>query len=153
DGGRLPRDDWQLDAAPQLAQLDATVTAVAADADAKQERRVQYEFTGPDGTKRRGSSWSRRGPFAVGDRVTVEALPSDVGVSRVRGLHATLAALWLHDWAGLWLLPALFCTGLWLARVQRTWVVLRHGRAAPAQLLERRQLLPALLRVRYAFAT
>jgi hypothetical protein len=158
DGFRLPFADWRLDAAPARAGAPGRVVAVHEPEPGLASPRdlvaAQYAFRDAAGRERDGRCWMPRGAVAAGDPCAVEWLPDDPDVHRLRGGSRSRAALWLPALAGLWLLPAVLVTGLWAARAFRTWVLLRHGRAAPAtlQALRRARGAGSRLCVRYAFA-
>ena len=156
DDFRMPRRDWQLDAAHKLVNIMGEVGPYAEPLHAADRvHRFHYGFTREGGQPQMGTAWVRwpmlPGP---GDSVTVEYLPSDPTVHRVRGSKSTLAALILPGLAGGVLLPGLFLAGWWLVRSYQTYYVLRHGRATTARLTGPRQLISKLgqLQVHYAFA-
>lgn len=151
DGFRLPRFDWRLDAAPATHRTMAELTRPPPPGGG----RCAYTFVA-DGTEHAGSSWAPAPVAALlqeGNRCTVEFLGGDPQVNRLVGTHRARAAIWLPQFAGWALLPAVLAVAVWLARVQRTWVILRHGQAAPARLLERSavRVPPGHWRVRYGF--
>ena len=139
DGFRLPRADWRLDAAPALAKATADVLAVGGAAPGELAR-VLYQFTPPGGTVVEDRGWLPAGLTAAGRRHAVEFAVGEPAASRLVGGHRALATTWLPDFAGRLLLPALFLVLLWLTRVFRTWVLLRHGTAGPARVVGLRPL-------------
>ena len=155
DDFRLPRRDWQLDAATELALATGEVRSVEPeDPGDDGYRRVGYAFAIDGGQQQLGSSWIRRGRPGIGQSVSIGYLPDEPRIHRLRGGHSTLAAFLLPGLAGSLLLPALLATALWLARSYRTYATLRHGRAAMARLIEQPTpvVLPGQVRVRYAFS-
>ena len=160
DGFRSPRDDWRLDAAAPRELALGTITAVddrGTGGHAANRARYSYSFTDAQGHAHTSAAWLAPNGKGPGDHHGVEYLPDEPDTNRLVDGTATRIAAWLPWYAGSVLLPALLATGLWLARSYRTFVIVRHGRAADATLLELR--LPAgrgrygrrHCRVRYRF--
>ena len=156
DDFRMPRRDWQLDAAHERVETMGEVGPYAEPLQAEDRiHRFQYGFTPEGGQPQVGTAWVRwPTPPGPGFSVTVEYLPDDPTIHRVRGSKSTLAALILPGLAGGVLLPGLFLAGWWLVRSYQTYCVLRHGRATPARLTGPRQLASKLgqLQVQYVFS-
>lgn len=156
DNFRMPRRDWHLDAAQGLLQATGEVGPYAEPLHAEDRfHRFHYGFTPEGGQPQLGTAWvTWPMPPGPGYSVTVEYLPSDPTMHRVRGSTSTLAAQILPGLAGGILLPGLFLVGWWLVRSYQTYCVLRQGRAAPARLTGPRQLITKLgqLQVHYAFS-
>jgi len=142
DGFRSPRDDWRLDAAAPRGAALGTITAVDQDrSKGRPARYARYAFSFADaaGQQHAGVAWMVQHGKRPGDHHGVEYLPDDPEVNRLVDGKTAYAALWLPWFSGYVLLPTLAALGLWLARSYRTWVVVRHGHAADATLLDLRR--------------
>jgi hypothetical protein len=156
DDFRLPRADWLLDTATRLDAAPGVVVDVRIERDGHLNVTgydYTYAFTAPDGIRRQDHCWSKAQQLAIGAQVQVEFADGAPQLSRIAGMHRARSATWWPVWATA-ALAAMCGIGLWLARAYRTWVIARHGRAAPVRLVA---LRPARrrgrsLHVRYAFA-
>ncbi len=141
-----PRADWQLDACehPLLAtaRIEAIERIFDADGVPIDTVRARYSFE-VDGVRRDGSSWLPRGELRAGDERSVEMLPENRDVHRLRGGTRAYVARWLPSYAGAVLLPLMFAFGVWLAHAYRVLSTIRNGDAADAFVLELRVPEPA----------
>jgi len=155
DDWRWPRDDWRLDVATvAIARgelIDATVL---------RDRRknvlgteLTFAFTPAGDRRHQDRCWSEHDEHVLGTPVDVEYLAEDPTVCRVQGTVRARAAMWWPYWSTA-ALSALLAIGLWLARAYQTFVVLRHGTAAPVRLVTLRRgrgRAKRRLSVQYAF--
>ena len=147
DDFRSPRDDWSLDACEARGTTVASITDVRREQDRDglptSWALCTFRYEDAQGTPHTASSWLRADLLRAGDHRGVEYLPAEPQVARlVTGVVARTSS-WL-PWVTSWiLLPLLFATGLWLSHVHRTGVVLRHGVATAARIVEVRCPEPA----------
>jgi len=156
DDFSLPRIDWVLDTATRLAAAPGVIVDVQAEHDGHLNVTgydYTYAFTAPDGIRRQDHCWSKAQQLAIGAQVQIEFADGQPQLSRIAGMHRARSAEWWSMWATA-ALAALSGIGVWLARAYQTWVLARHGRAAPARLVSLRPVRRRgrSLRVRYAFA-
>jgi len=159
DGFRLPTTDAALDRDAFVSDREVRVESIERSGfrvNSTHVHRVQYTFTGADGTRVSGHSYQWPGPRELreGGTAAVELLPGDESVHRLRGTVHAMSTLWLPTLMGWALLPALFLLLLWFRRAWRTAVLLRQGEARPFEVESCavvKGVNPPRLRVRYRF--
>ncbi len=139
DDFRSPRRDWLLDARVDCDVALGEVLAVARATDRSgapsDDGEYRFRFTDRAGIVVDGVSYGSE-PLQAGDHHGVEYVLATPTICRLRGLHCGRLAPLLSWFPGYVLLPELLLAGLWASRVYRTFVVLRHGRATAAALIE-----------------
>lgn len=157
DGFRMPMGDWALDRDGTAAAAPAQVTAVAATSTryfSRRVHRVHYRFVRDDGTPVDERCYTLGSRYRPGQSAAMEYLPDAPHLRRLRDSMRAESALWHPLFLAIWL-PVSLLLAFWGSRVYRTLVLLRNGRAAPAELVQARptRLIssPPHLRVHYAF--
>ncbi|HQK93642.1 MAG TPA: DUF3592 domain-containing protein [Armatimonadota bacterium] len=129
-----------------LSRSDGRVTAVEATsahegrrgADSGTVYRVRFEWTGPDGRLRYGSSYVRGRRAQPGQTLPLE-YPSDrPDTARLTGMRTGMIPLWVAVMVAALGLPGVAMVGLSLAAARRAIWLLAHGATASGEVLQRK---------------
>lgn len=152
----LPFEDDALDA--DRAITEATVTAVeptGMHAGARRFVRVEFRFELAERGAFSGHSFgTERDGFAVGQVHPVQYLPESPEVARLAGTRLNPLGLVWSVFFGLFFLPAIALSMVWLRGAAQLRILLATGRLTLAHVVERRPILwvnPSQWRVTYRF--
>lgn len=103
--------------------------------------RVRFEWTGPDGQPRYGSSYVRGRKAEPGETLPLE-YPSDrPDVARLTGMRTGMIPLWVAVMVAALGLPGVVMVGVSLASGRRAIELLAHGAIAQGELLQRKRTM------------